>query len=289
MTIAACHLSPEGVVLGVDSTTTLFGVGATPVHLDYAQKLFEVGQPESRVALATWGLGQIGNVSHRTVAARLGETHRSTPYASMKDMAQGLADILHVEYPTAYGAEIARAQELSERFKDLEEAELAELGALQALSGGYCLAGRIECGDACEGFEVAWEPFQGITIKALPHEVPIFWGMPHVMLRLLYGFDNDAVLRIRNSAHWTGTDEELYDLVTQSQVNPRHLPIREAVDWIHTIIHTTIRGIKFAMEPHTCGGPIEIATITTDRPFRWVLHKRLDAATVATQGGRQHD
>jgi hypothetical protein len=64
---------------------------------------------------------------------------------------------------------------------------------------------------------------------------------------------------------------------------PQHLPIREAIDWIHASIHTTIKALKFSHLPPVCGGPVEVAVITTDRFFRWVRHKRFDSALV--QGG----
>ena len=59
---------------------------------------------------------------------------------------------------------------------------------------------------------------------------------------------------------------------------PGVLPIREAIDWVHASIYTTIKGIKFSRFDPVCGGPIEVAVITTDRRFRWVRHKGLDAA-----------
>jgi len=46
MTIAACYLSGEGVVLGADSTTTMFvpamdpGAPGADHHYNFAQKLF---------------------------------------------------------------------------------------------------------------------------------------------------------------------------------------------------------------------------------------------------------
>lgn len=43
-------------------------------------------------------------------------------------------------------------------------------------------------------------------------------------------------------------------------------------------VYTTIQNMKFSHLAPVCGGPVEIALITGDRPFRWVRHKRLDAA-----------
>ena len=70
MTIAACYLSPEGVVLGADSATT-FG---SRNHFLYGQKIYEVGDPrKSTLGLSMWGLGSMAQVSFRTIIARFSD------------------------------------------------------------------------------------------------------------------------------------------------------------------------------------------------------------------------
>jgi len=44
-----------------------------------------------------------------------------------------------------------------------------------------------------------------------------------------------------------------------------------------------MEAMKSAHLAPVCGGPIEIAVITTDRPFRWVRHKLLGEAIGAYQ------
>lgn len=61
------------------------------------------------------------------------------------------------------------------------------------------------------------------------------------------------------------------------------VPIREAIDWVYASIYTTIKTMKFSHMAPVCGGPVEIAVITTDRLFRWVRHKRFD--TAISEGG----
>jgi hypothetical protein len=288
MTIAACHLSPEGVVLGADSTTSLVTPGnAKPVaHLDHAQKIFEVGDSGSTVGLVTWGIGQIGPTSHRSIAAGLGRTHKAKPFATLAKMADALGKHVWKLLQENYGGEMTEARailgKMSANAATPEEIERVRLLS-GALYGAYCLAGRVDGEDECSAYVVEWYPwYTGVSVSSVAPEMPMLWGMPHVMERVIYGIDSRAVDAILQSGKWNGTPQELFTVVTQQPfVIPRHLPIREAIDWIHTVIHMTIRGIKFAMEAHTCGGPVEIAAITTDRPFRWVLHKKLDAATVA--------
>jgi len=84
------------------------------------------------------------------------------------------------------------------------------------------------------------------------------------------------------SGKWVGTDAELVAIVNSHQLHHGPVPMRDAIDFIHTCIFSTIKAIKFSNLPQICGGPIELAVITTDRNFRWVRHKTWD--TAVTQG-----
>lgn len=288
MTIAACYLSPEDVVLGTDSTSTIVGPDGEPSYLDHAQKLFEVGNPGATIGLMTWGLGQIGDVSHRTIAAMVGAEHAQADFSELQPIATFAADLVWSYYLDAYREECSRAKVLQAKHEagSVTVAEHAELRRLAKLAGGYCIAGRTAAARPCTGFTIEWAPWLDVpTVTELRGEQPYHWGVPQFALRLIYGWDHRAVEKIITSGKWTGTPEEILDLLADGAVVwPRRLPIREAVDWIHTLIHTTIRGTKFAQRAHACGGPIEIAAISADRPFRWVCHKRLDSALVTSEG-----
>jgi hypothetical protein len=292
MTIAACHVSPEGVVLGADSATTLTAGPDGTCHLDYAQKVFEVGKPGSSVGLVTWGLGQIGQESHRTIAADLGYRHASKAFSSLDAMADDLASDLWGRYTSAYGEDIKKFKELDDKKnkgtaspQDLENRDFL----LEAGSGGYCLAGRVTEHGPCRAFQVLWGVHMDQPhLMELAQESPVFWGVPMIMERLVFGCDSGMIALLLQSGKWSGTEQELVDITLKNRLMfPRLLPIREAIDWVHTVIHTTIRGTKFANWPHWCGGPVEIAAITTDRHFRWVRHKSLDAAILTAEEAKQ--
>ena len=177
-----------------------------------------------------------------------------------------------------------------ERWEKLESGEATSddinyLFSIQALSGGYCIGGRVDGCGPCDAIVVEWYPWsQAPLLNPVVPETPIFWGQPWVMHRLIYGFDESTLGAIQLSDKWTGTRADLVEIVAgASLIKPRHLPIRESIDWIHTVIHTTCRGVKFAQRAHVCGGPVEIAVITTDRPFRWVCHKEMDSAITARE------
>ena len=103
--------------------------------------------------------------------------------------------------------------------------------------------------------------------------------MPNIVDRVILGIDPNAFSEICNSDLWHGGPEELIELVKGSMLGtPSQLPLREAIDWVYSSIYTTIKSMKFSHMPPVCGGPVEVALVTSDRPFRWVKHKSLDEA-----------
>jgi len=68
-------------------------------------------------------------------------------------------------------------------------------------------------------------------------------------------------------------------------MHPTTVPIREAIDFTQACLLTTIKAMKFSNLPQVCGGPIELAVITTDRAFRWVRHKSWESAIRESDNG----
>ena len=64
----------------------------------------------------------------------------------------------------------------------------------------------------------------------------------------------------------------------------KDLPIREAIDFVHTYLRLTVKACKFQFGVPDCGGPIEVAFISNDRRFRWVCHKAFDSAVREEEG-----
>jgi hypothetical protein len=112
---------------------------------------------------------------------------------------------------------------------------------------------------------------------------PWFWGTPNMINRLLKGCDEPFMQSILTSGKWVGTAADLASLVQQQTLTHPVLPIRDAIDFTHACISSTIKAFKFSGLSPICGGPIEIAVITTDRRFRWVRHKQWD--TAIAEGG----
>ena len=294
MTIAACHLSSEGVVFGADSTATMFVPGPVPAasvaphQFDCAQKIFEIGQ-EGTLGITMWGLGGLGAVSYRTLVAQFADSLAAAPAATMREAADRWNQDFWSRYSAEFAPSLQRAQQLlgQPARSSAEESELAYYR--QSLSGGFCIGGYLLRDRSAEAYEISFGPTLTTPgqVQALPVGATQFWGVPELVKRLTYGIDfalADAILR---SGKWTGTVQDFAALMEPYRlVQPLGLPIREAIDLVYASIYTTIKAMKFSHLERVCGGPVEIAVITTDRPFRWVRHKGFDAAVV--EGGHSH-
>lgn len=292
MTIAACYLSAEGVVLGADSTATMFVAGrggqiGSQHHYNFAQKVFEFGAPGSTVGVALWGVGSLGDTSYRTLIAEIADEAAKRQPPSLADVARMATKMLWERYETAFAPCLTGARELHAKGGQASEKEVEErLYWEQTLSGGFCLGGRWGETRRPEAFEVQFGPFASEPPTPQPLELgnAKFWGCPNLIDRLILGVDNGLWSRILGSGKWGGTPKDLYGLVDQGALGqPYDLPLREAIDWIYASIYTTIKAMKFSHLAPMCGGPIEIAVISSDRPFRWVRHKTLGEAVAAHQ------
>lgn len=285
MTIAACYLSTEGVVLGADSTSTMFvaGPGSQPGsehHYNYAQKVFELGD-NSTAGVAIWGLGSIGELSYRTLIADVADTAITDRLINLEAVAVLLANSFWSNYERVYANLLDRARDLAsknDRSPD-ESDELVWLG--QGLSGGFCVGGRWGATRHPHAYEILFEP--SMNAAPVPKGIPLsntrFWGCPNLISRILYGIDERLFSAILSSGKWSGMPDDLFKLVSDAMLaQPADLPLREAVDWVYASIYTTIKGMKFSHLAPVCGRPIEIGVITSDRLFRWVRHKQLDEA-----------
>jgi hypothetical protein len=284
MTIAACYLSPEGVVLGADSAAT-FG---SRNHFFYEQKIFEIGKEgESTLGLTLWGLGSLGEISYRTILARFSDEIISSPNQPVEELAERWKKLFWDVYTVQLGPKIDRLGELgSAASRSAEEDEEFD-DLVSGYSGGFCLGGHSLPDRIPKAFSITYsldesEP----SIEEIKIGVPEFWGQPNMLRRLSWGIAVETFSSIieakkpDGSPMWSGSVDDLAALVVENKLGQpsKHLPVREAIDWVYSSIYTTIKAMKFANLPPVCGGPIEVAVITSDRSFRWVRHKDFEAA-----------
>ena len=300
MTIAACYISPEGVVLGADSTTTYTGHAGQQHYYNHSQKLFELSNdPEcGTLAAVTWGLGGLQVSSHRTLLAELADDIKKTPIASVADVANRWS----AKFWSAYSDAKCPIAPFIAAYKELEakkahdpkaspdqsmrtaEEEQSYKELFGNLSAGFCISGYVSLDRKPAAYEIIFSP--SLTDKPSPTQLifgPAFWGAPNMIQRLIMGGDDNLKQSLMDSGKWTGTRTELDNLILQQTLSHPIIPIRDAIDFVHACIYSTIKAYKFSSLSQICGGPIELAVITTDRPFRWVRHKEWDAAI--TTGG----
>lgn len=274
MTIAAAYLTSEGVVLGADSATTVtmpLQQGVLQV-LNHSQKVFEVGDSGTgRMGLCTWGAGIIGQTSHRTIVARLAEA--ITKITTVEEAANLLVDLVK--------GELLR-----------NPAPISDLGYFL---GGWDSADH---SPKCYMISIKTSPPVSTTIDPLIIGLAVFQGAPEVFTRTFYGFDPRLPVQLLSELKkQLGSPPAGFDnaFITAFQnvsaslraVGYADLPLREAIDFIHTYLHVTIKAFKFRFGPPPCGGPIEIGFISTDRHFRWVLHKGFGTAIFEQEVGIQ--
>ena len=288
MTIAACYLSAEGVVFGADSATT-YRLPSGARYYNHAQKLFEIGEGGTAAAV-TWGLGGLNVSSYRTLLAILGDNLKSQKAKSLKDVAKRWSGQFWTAYTTSpllkdvfqrvgelkvkkpYDA--TAAGNLSDYRTQAEEIELNNLQSNNLVGfciGGYVLPDRTPC-----AYCIVFDPT--MTAAPQPTELPMGWtfyGLPTVVQRIMFGYDLQLKTRLLDSGKWSGTEFELNAIIATFELFVPILPVRDALDFVHTIILSTIKALKFSNDSLICGGPIELAVITTDRKFRWVKHKRM--------------
>ncbi len=287
LTIASCYISPEGVVFGADSTTT-YALNEGNHYFNHAQKLFEIGESSS-LGIVTWGLGGLIDQSYRTLIASLDDRLKAAPPATVQAAANEWIELFWHAYQSSssIGPAIQRVGELhlkapfdpqSAATGSRTENEEREYNNLRhVLVAGFCIGGYVLPDRTPMAFEILFDPL-GPKPTALPVNGQKFWGAPNMINRLLFGCDDQLIESIRNSSMWTGTTEDLLSIIRKHSITHPVLPIRDAIDFTHACIMSTIKAIKFSEFSQICGGPVEIALITTDRKFRWVRHKPWDTA-----------
>ena len=287
MTIAACYVSPEGVVLGADSTSTYNG-GPEPRYYNNSQKVFELGL-NATMGVVTWGLGGLAFNSYRRLFATLADDIEKNPPVNMQTVMDKWIDLFWPDYDTSALLNQFRTISGKKPFDphaaapdpaartQQEERQLAS--ATVALQVGFCIGGYVTSDRTPNAYSVIFAPGAGKPTATQAQPGFNFWGAPNMISRLILGYDQGLQAAIKASGKWNGSDSELGTLLTQFTLqHPFTLPIRDSIDFVYSCIYSTIKALKFSSLSQICGGPIEVAVITADRPFRWVCHKAWDSA-----------
>jgi hypothetical protein len=192
LTIAACCVSPEGVVLGADSTTTypsIFG----PHYYNHAQKLFEIGEGSS-LGLVTWGLGGLGVSSHRMLTALLADDVAANAVVNVLEAANRWCNQFWGAYSSSpiIAPQLQACRNLAARpafdpaanpqpqgaRNFMEEQQFRQLR--EGLTTGFCIAGYALPDRTPSAFEIIFDPVA--TNPPTPVQIAYgshkFWGVP---------------------------------------------------------------------------------------------------------------
>jgi hypothetical protein len=286
-------------VFGADSTSSAqisAGPGQTGFHFyNHNQKIFEIGD-SSTLGVVTWGIGSVGTKSHREIIATIADDLLAKVPSDVSDVAMRLSALVWKEYQAAFAPLIQKCKALAtkgahdpkiavaagivRRTSD-EQREFENLSLNLHL--GYCLGGHLPPNRAAQAFEIVCDPLAtAVSQKQLPPLSYKFWGAPRLVQRLIFGADDNLKQAILGSGKWSGTDAELTKMLDDQRLGHHILPIRDAIDFVHTCVYSTIKAMKFSNFFQICGGPIELGVVTADRRFRWVRHKAWDSAIEET-------
>lgn len=257
MTIAAAYRTSEGIVLGADSMASINDDSGVHQLLNHAQKVFEVGIG-SQYGVCVFGSGALRTQSHRTVCARLADEigDKKMP---VSDVADKLMELVGRDLPDA-----------------------------AALPVGYMLGGTEPGTRAPSLWHLTYQP-NGVPHKTEVAIGPCFDGAPDFMQRILWGYaaglpeavlENLKALMPTEAASLDQHYPSAFNSAAEGFRSFGHLdvPIRNAIDYVYTALRLTVKSFNYRYGAPLCGGPLEIAVITTDRPFRWVVHKEFDSA-----------
>jgi hypothetical protein len=226
--------------------------------MNHNQKVFEIGE-NSRLGACTWGSGTVGKQSHRTILARLSD------------------EVDQVETTVEEAAKRLQSMILSEDFE----------GVL-----GYYVGGWDPRTHNPRCYHLVFENQGGAkTHRFEPMSLgqARFSGRHEFFTRVFYGADarlkGELLSTLKRKCKdlpegFESVFEEAFEAARAPLVTAgfQDLPIREAIDFVYSYLHITVKAHKFRFGPPVCGGPIEIGFISSDRRFRWVSHKDFGSA-----------
>jgi hypothetical protein len=253
MTIVASVKVRDGLILGTDSMTTIFGPEGVLGTFSNARKLFQItGRP---VGVMTYGLGNIGVRSIEGLVldfcSRLGPGH-----GSVQELARELFDFIRDAY--------------EEEFDKTPVEKRPELGFLVA---GYSNGEPLP-----EEFEFLLPDDSAPTSVRASDVFGASWrGQNTPFIRLYKGFDP----RLTEALKSHGLSEEQIDAVTadlEASVLYDGMPVQDAINFATFILQTTIAYSAFEIGPASCGRPLQVATILADEGFTWIAKPELRVA-----------
>ncbi len=243
MTIVASVKVRDGLVLGTDSMTSILdGEGFFLKSYSNARKLFQIG--DLPIAAMTYGAGNMGQ---RSIENLFNEF--SSVVLKRKTTVESVAKALYVFFKSAY---------------------VTAFGPNATTVFGLFIAGYSRGSSFPEEWEFELPQSQAPQRVRKPTEFGSSWrGVPIPFIRLYMGFDP----RILEELSKRGVERELLlECVTpfQSPIVYDGMPLQDAVNFARFILNTTIGISSFELGVPSCGGPLQVAAITSNNGFEWI-------------------
>ncbi len=261
MSVIACVKVYDGMVLGCESMTQLWGPGqpASPTGQPQFIKAFSNARKLFRIAdlpfgVLAYGAGNLRNRSIESYLFEFSDTLKgqaSRTELSAQQIGQQLFDFIRQPY--------------EESFSALPQPQRPNLGFYVA---GYSPGQHL-------GSE--WEfvlPQNDRPVQARPDDqVGASWrGIALPFYRLFFGFDPrliEALVAQQIPADVIGKIQDAAKMFTSAVVFDG-MPLKDAVGFCRFILQTTIDQCTYEVGVPTCGGPLQMAVITRDEKFAWI-------------------
>jgi hypothetical protein len=256
MSIVACVKVYDGLVLGADSATNIFGTApdGTPAVIKTfrnARKLFQA--QDLPIGILTYGIGNIGEKSIETLLRDFDKDHT---YKNPIPVVDFVTEILNF-------------------FKNKYEEIYAKVQPNNKPVLGFYIAGYSPESTLGEEYEFLLPRDQNAKKVRDNNMFGSSWrGISLPFTRLYFGFDP----RIKEVITKAGIDPTLFEELVKPFKSPviyNGMPLQDAVNFTQFILRTTIGMADFEVGPPSCSEPIDIAVINSKKLFTWVKEKHL--------------
>jgi hypothetical protein len=251
MSIVACVKVYDGIVLGSESMTQLWGQptpGATGFVKAFsnARKLFKLAD---KFAVLAYG---IGNLGHRSIESYMEEfgAQENNSNLTGQEIANALLTFMRKPYEVVFGG----------------------AGAQRPVMGFY-IAGYA----AGQHVGSEWEfvlPQDTSARQARPDDqFGASWrGVAGPFCRLHFGIDPRLIQNLQTA----GVPQQILNQIQtvakqlESPVVFDGMPMQDAIGFCKFILQTTINVSTYEVGVPSCGGPLHIGIITRSRGFSWI-------------------
>lgn len=254
MTICVSVKVRDGLVLGTDSMTQIWGQdqqtgNRIPIkNYANARKLFRV--KDFAIGVMTYGIGNLGPRSVYGFVREFGSGYDDAP--NVESVSQALFEFIDAAYRGQFG--------------DTESPPAL----------GFFVAGYSPGGDFPEEWEFQLPNDQEARLVRPREQFGASWrGIAIPFTRLYKGFDPRAVERLREM----GVSEDVMQVLEQyaSPMAYDGMPVQDAINFAVFILQTTIGIATFELGTPSCGGPLQVATVLSEKGFIWIKEPELVA------------